>query len=532
MTHAPLALCLVGPNQQENLGLQYVASSAEHAGHHAELVGFDSRRDIPTVARFIVERQPMAVGLGMAFQYAVNDYLELAQALRHAGYNGHLTAGGHVATFCWRELLDTCTALDSIVLHEGERPIIGLLDRLRDAVPIVGTPGCASRDGDTAVLGPPAPPVRDLDELAHPLRSDKPYLVAGIPVAFCLTARGCVGECAYCCVRAFAAASGAPRFRLRSANAVGRELGELRARGIRIVFVQDDLFILPDERRAIERLESLRRACEVHGASGLVWWVKGRPESVTPRVVEAARALGATHLFLGIENPVQERLAYLGRRHRPEDNRRALDLCREGGLYTSFNLMMFDPDCSLAHVSETVDFGAQHPDIPWNVCRTEIYPGTALFQRLQGAGRLDGDFRSWGYRMLDERAELAFRILRSCLHERAFSSESLLNKLISLAFGMQAQQTLLPGTQTDTLARQVDELGRTVRQDTVDLLRRVIDFARRAAGADARSVTRFAVEEALSAGARDAPWHDQVDRLWDVLHARGRLLLQTDDRIR
>jgi len=176
--------------------------------------------------------------------------------------------------------------------------------------------------------------------------------------------------------------------------------------------------------------------------------------------------------------------------------------------------MMFDPDCSLEHVSQTVDFAARHLGIPWNVCRTEIYPGTALFQRLQGAGRLDGDFRSWGYRMLDDRAELAFRVLRSCLHERAFSNESLLNKLISLAFGMQAQQALLPGTQTDTLARQVDELGRAVRQDTVDLLRRVMDFARRSDPADSPGVTHFATEEAFSAGARDAPWHRQVDRLW------------------
>jgi anaerobic magnesium-protoporphyrin IX monomethyl ester cyclase len=532
MTEPPLALCLVGPNQQENLGLQYVASSAERAGYRAELVGFESRRDIPAVVRAALEQRPMAVGLGMAFQYAVSDYLELARALKHAGYAGHLTAGGHVATFCWRELLDACPALDSVVLHEGERPILGLLDRLRQGLPVLGAPGCASRNGGAAELGPPGPPALDLDELAYPKRSKKPYLVAGIPVAFCLTARGCEGDCAYCCVRAFAATSGAPRLRLRHAEAVGRELGELRARGVRIVFVQDDLFILPDERRALDRLDRLRRACEAEGAPDLIWWVKGRPESVTARVVEAARALGVTHLFLGIENPVAERLAYLGRRHRPEDNRRALELCREGGLHTSFNLMMFDPDSSLEHVSSTVDFAARHLDIPWNVCRTEVYPGTALFQRLQSAGRLDGDFRSWGYRMLDERAELAFRVLRSCLHERAFSNESLLNKLISLAFGMQAQQTLLPGTQTDTLSREVAELGRTVRQDTVDLLRRVIDFAGAADPADTPGVTRFAVEEALSAGARDASWHDQVDRWWDLLHARGQLVLQSPDATR
>ena len=323
-----------------------------------------------------------------------------------------------------------------MVLHEGEHTVVELLARLEQGRAVVGIPGSAWREAEGPVLGPPRRPVEDLDALAPPKRGAAPYLVAGIPVAFLLTARGCIGECAYCCIRAFARSAGGPRLRLRSADAVGREIAELGRRGVRIVFVQDDLFVLPDERRAVVRLEQIQRACERHGASPMCWWVKGRPESVTPAVLDAAGRLGVTHLFLGIENPVAERLAYLGRLHRPEHNRRALELCRRAGIHTSFNLMLFDPESPLEHVAECADFAAEHLDIPWNVCRTEIYPGTDLFARLSSGKRLEGDFRSWGYRMLDARAELAFRILRVCLHERAFSHESLLNKLISLAFAV------------------------------------------------------------------------------------------------
>jgi anaerobic magnesium-protoporphyrin IX monomethyl ester cyclase len=520
------SLCLIGPNQQENLGLQYLAASAGRAGYSARLVGFTSRRDIGSVLETVRKRRPMLVGLGMSFQYSVSDYIELASALRDNGYTGHVTAGGHVATFCWRELLDECAAIDSVVLHEGEQAIVEILDRLAQGGSVDNIAGCAWRESGRATRGA-VRPVLDIDSLPFPKRSETPYLVAGIPVTFMLTARGCIGECAYCCIRAFAGAADGPRFRLRSASEVGREIGELARNGVRIVFAQDDLFILTEEHRAVARIEAIRQACEQHGAGTLCWWVKGRPESLTPAVLDSAKRLGVTHVFLGIENPVAERLAYLGRTHRPEHNLRALELCREIGIHTSFNLMIFDPESPLDHVAATADFAAQHLDIPFNLCRTEIYPGTELFARLSAQQRLRGDFRSWGYHMLDMRAELAFRVLRVSLHERSFSSESLLNKLISLAFGVQAHAWLAPGQQTDALVRRVDQIGRDARQDTVDIIRRTIDFASQADINDSRLVNDFAIQQGLSASRRDLPWHQEIDRLWDLLHARGQMILQS-----
>jgi hypothetical protein len=84
--------------------------------------------------------------------------------------------------------------------------------------------------------------------------------------------------------------------------------------------------------------------------------------------------------------------------------------------------------------------GARQPRLPWNVCRTEVYSGTALRDRLEAEGRLEGDYRSYGYRMRDSRAEVLFRIVRVSLHERALAIESLLNRLISLSFARQLDE--------------------------------------------------------------------------------------------
>jgi hypothetical protein len=231
--------------------------------------------------------------------------------------------------------------------------------------------------------------------------------------------------------------------------------------------------------------------------------------------------MGVIHMFLGVENASAARLDYLGRTHLPLHNASAIDLCRAHEIVPSFNFMLFDPDCSLADITATLDMAAQHLDLPWNVCRTEVYSGTALRARLDAEGRLEGDYRSFGYRMRDARAEVMFRILRVCLHERALAMESLLNRLISLSFARQLHLRFFPGDTSAALAERAMRLGVEVRRDTVDVLRRALDFAGRVDVHDKRAVQRYAVEEALAINARDLRFRTETEALWDHLNARG-----------
>jgi hypothetical protein len=163
------------------------------------------------------------------------------------------------------------------------------------------------------------------------------------------------------------------------------------------------------------------------------------------------------------------------------------------------------------------------------VCRTEIYSGTAMRERLSAEGRLQGDWRSWGYRMRDEQAEVMFRIMRVALHERALAIDSILNRLISLSFSRQIHETLYPSEISRRLSERVHDVGVQVRKDTVSRLREALEFAR--GNHDKAAVRRFAIERGLTIGAWDMPKRAEVERLWNHLHTRGRMLSGTESRV-
>jgi hypothetical protein len=184
--------------------------------------------------------------------------------------------------------------------------------------------------------------------------------------------------------------------------------------------------------------------------------------------------------------------------------------------------MLFDPDCAIDDMPPTLELAARYVDLPWNVCRTEVYSGTQLRERLETENRLEGDYRSYGYRMRDPRAEAMFRILRVAFHERALAISSLLNRLISLSFARQLHEHFYPGPTTEQLSRKIVELTREVRQDTLERLRAAYDHAVTADPFDKAAMRRFAVSQALSIGVYDAPRRLEAGRLWLALHARGR----------
>jgi hypothetical protein len=419
-------------------------------------------------------------------------------------------------------LFNDLPELDTVVRHEGEGTLVALLDRLGRNESLRGISGLVWRDKGEIVVEPARPPVADLDTLPVPRRKQESFMVAGVPIAFALTSRGCMGECAYCSIRAFGKDQGGRRLRFRRAETVADEIAQLyHERGVRVVLLQDDIFILPGEKRTLDRVRSITRELRARKVDNLLFWIKGRPESITPRVVEAVREMGGVHVFLGIENASVDRLRYLGREHRPEDNERAITLCREGGVRPSFVLMMFDPDCTLSDVEANVTFAERHLTIPWNLCRTEVYSGTRLLSRLSAQGRLEGDYRTYGYKMADTSCEILFRILRVCFHQRAFAFDSLLNKMITLSFARQVHAELLPGPSTDALSSEVDQIVGEVYGDTVTELRRIIEFTKTARSDDTEGIRDFAVEAAMAANERDHLWLNRTEKLFDRLTARG-----------
>jgi hypothetical protein len=292
-------------------------------------------------------------------------------------------------------------------------------------------------------------------------------------------------------------------------------------------FVQDDLFLVPDEKKAVDRLDALGEALRIHSIRDARFWIKGRPDSITPGVLEAARRLGVIHIFLGVENAAASRLRYLGREHSPQDNVRAVEACLLQGILPSFNLMMFDPDCELADIRACLELADRYAALPWNLCRTEVYSGTRLLERLEQQRRLEGDYRSFGYRMRDDRAEVMFRILRLSFEQRSFAYDSLLNRLITLAYGQRVHEAFFPGEPTQRAGRAIAGLVTDVHRDTVERLRALLTFVEEHDVRNRTAVERYAVQMSMDVKVADLKFHERFEPLWSHLHTVGMDQLST-----
>ncbi len=104
-------------------------------------------------------------------------------------------------------------------------------------------------------------------------------------------------------------------------------------------------------------LESLRHHLKIAPDAGL--FLEANPEDVTSDALTAWRRLGFTTLSLGVQSFAEQDLAFLGRRHTPEQARRAVELALSTGFATvSLDLIFGLPGQSEASWSRQLDTAA------------------------------------------------------------------------------------------------------------------------------------------------------------------------------
>jgi oxygen-independent coproporphyrinogen-3 oxidase len=112
-------------------------------------------------------------------------------------------------------------------------------------------------------------------------------------------------------------------------------------------------------------------------------FLEANPEDVTPDSVRAWRELGVRTLSLGIQSFDAEALAFLGRRHSPEQARRSVELARAAGFHTvAFDLIYGLPGQSAEDWRRTLETAvALEPD-HLSCYQLTIHEGTPFGFRL------------------------------------------------------------------------------------------------------------------------------------------------------
>lgn len=435
-------VALIGPEIEENLSLRYLVSSLAAAGIESRIVAFQYDTEFGRVLDEIMHASepPFLVGISLAFQWRAPESLALAVALRDRGYRGHITAGGHFATFASREILVDFPEIDTIVRQEAEESLVALCQAVQSGRTLSNLVGIAYRDVQGAVhIAPPAP-LPDLTRLPRPDRRGEPAACFGHGIAPLVGSRGCYANCSFCCIAAWHEQSlPGKRYRLRDVDAIADEMVAMnRERGIDIFVFHDDNFFMPGHKKNQERFSALADALEARDLRLFATVVKARPTDVHPEVFRIlTKRLKCIRVYIGIETDADQGLTTLRRWSGTKQNRNAIRLVRDLDLYTCFNMLIFDPDTTIESLETNVSFMRFAAEYPSNFGRVELYAGTPLLERMQMEGRCTGDYLSWDYKLGSPDVERVFSMAMAAFHARNFGEDALNNRIMGTRFDLE-----------------------------------------------------------------------------------------------
>ncbi len=508
-----MKVALVGAELEENLGLRYMASVLERQGHQVEIIPFNSQCDISHAVGRVSAFGPQIIGLSMVFTGRAREFCQLAQALRNEGYQGHIIAGGHFASFNCKRLLQDFPAFDSVGLGEGEELICELVDHLDE---ISRIPGLCYRqsDGSPAINTSTSNP-DNLNALPFPKRTTF-HEYFDRPIASILSTRGCWRNCAFCSINAWYKRGGGRKFRLRSVENIVAEMKELYFRyGVRTFNFQDDNFFLPNPAKALRRFEALRAQLQQEGVEGIAIAIKARPDSITYDSIRVLDDLGLFRVFLGVENASENGLRNLNRKCTLDQILNALQILNDFDVHIAYNILMFEPDTVLDDILINLLFIERHMENPFNFCRAEAYAGTGLEKKLRAERRLLGDYFGFDYRLKDPRSEAFHQIANYAFFDRNFSDFGLHYFNMQVDFYFQLLRRFHPETLTQTLRGAVRSFIKQTNLDTYQYLCQIYDFVATVEPNDHVMIRGFARE-----------MRERLDRKSKELHAQGEHILR------
>jgi len=372
----------------------------EHDVSIADLI-LVQRSVVPTVERLMRDYDPDVVGLSvMTFQRRTA--LRLIRLIRAIKPSVTIVAGGYDPSLAPEMYAPESSGVDYIVRGEGEVTFRLLLRALSRRERVDGIAGLAYRMRGSAGGGftyTDARPVSSLDggELELPRRSARVlsgYTFLGRPIDIVETSRGCTYDCSFCSIIEMRGRN----FHTFDFTRVLADIADARARGARAIFLVDDNITLN-----VARFEALCRTIVNAGLNDVDYIVQAMTSSIASHGATLAplmRTAGFRYVFLGIENILDEDLAFLrasaknaqreGGRRVGNATMRAIEEIHRAGLWVVGGIIVGNPDDTRESIVANLEFARRHVDWPY-IQHPTPYPGTPMTDDFRRRGLIVND---------------------------------------------------------------------------------------------------------------------------------------------
>jgi anaerobic magnesium-protoporphyrin IX monomethyl ester cyclase len=430
-------ILLIGFEDQENLGLRYIASYLKKHDIQVEIVPcqFNQKENLLS---YIRERNPKIVGVSLIFQRMFFDFKDLISYLRKNGINSHFTIGGHFPSLECLNTLKLIPELDSVIRFEGEETLRELYENLDYPDRWKGIKSLAFRKGDNVYVNSPRPLIKDLDSLPFPLRNAYTATHRGLGICSILGSRGCYYDCSFCSIHQFYREPPGPLRRTRSPSNIIREMKQLfHEKNIHIFIFQDDEWFMKGHHH-IKWLENFIMELEKSEiANKILWRISCRIDDVNARLIKKMKDVGLMCVYLGIESGNNRGLQTFNKHFTVGDIYRAIETLNEIDMPFEFGFMIFDPDSTFESIHENIKLLEKITDGGQAIAhfsKMVPYAGTLISKRLERERKLGGTIASPDYNFNDERLHILQFFSSNVFNFRNFHEGGLVERLRTAKF--------------------------------------------------------------------------------------------------
>lgn len=352
----------------EPLGLEAIAGGIEN--HEIRIIDLRLKKNIESeISRF----KPDVCGISLSYTIDHNPVVEIARKVKELSPKTFVVVGGQHASFNTQSLVNT--SIDAVVIGEGEKTFVELIECLEKGWDLKNVSGLALRENGRFLLTKEREPEKDIDLLPLPRRElleRKDYhLGFQKPLALIETSRGCIHECSFCCVWQFYRRTA----RLKSPKRVIKELE--RVKESYVLFVDDNF--LMNTKRAEEIALIIREA-------GIKkrYTFQARSDTIAkhPDLIKLWKEVGLKGIFIGFEKIDDEELDTLKKRTNVKYNDMAIEILKNLNvdIWASF---IVDPSYGKEHFKRIRDYVVSRGIKTPTFSVLTPLPGTKLYEELK-----------------------------------------------------------------------------------------------------------------------------------------------------
>jgi len=340
------------------------------------------RRVRQTVEQLVADVQPDMVGLSvMTFQReTAKKIIALVRKLRPTA---RIVVGGYDPSLAPEAYTDN-ELVDFIVRGEGEITFRELLRALENNAGYGHIPGLWYRCGNQFIQNEDRPVSRlDSGPIRLPNRGARVlsgYTMIGRQIDVIETSRGCTFDCSFCSIIEMRGRN----FHTYSFDRVLADIRDAQKRGARAIFLVDDNITLN-----VPRFEALCQAIVDARLNTIDYMVQAMTSSIAnhgERLAPLMRKAGFRYVFLGIENILDEDLAFLravskntGRDGGRKSNAtiKAIDYLHQNRMFVVGGLIVGNPDDTRESIEANLEFARRYVDWPY-IQHPTPYPKTPM----------------------------------------------------------------------------------------------------------------------------------------------------------